>query len=174
MMYIMPVLIGLALLLGVLINKPSPVVAQQQRVETTVSAYRLFMMATDTYFNANPAPAVTTAYTWATLKAGAPPTQQGAGMPPFWKAVRSPDGEWVACTELDEPTLAAVGRFYPEQKTTVGSVDVPLVVAPVPAASVPTVVGTGGASIASGIPIYVVLGQTGATSAASANLCSNY
>lgn len=172
MTYVAPLIFAVAIIGTVIATLPSNTEQEDQRINGQVEQYQAFIRTADLYFAANPAPGSTTAYYWSTIKTHAASGQKDAEMPPHWKVVRKSDGDWVACTELNETTLAALGKLIPTQSVTVGTGTVSVVPTPVPTSSITAVIGTGGSSESSGTPTYVVMGQTGSNSATSANLCA--
>lgn len=147
-------------------------VAQQAQAQTQLEQYQAFLYASRSYFASTAAPAVTTTYDWSVIRTAAVTSMTQAGMPPHWKAVRRPDGYWVACTELTETTLAKLPTLFPApMRPAAGASTSALLALPVPAGSISGVVGTGGGS-QPGTPSYVVLGLQGGAAATSANLCS--
>lgn len=150
---------------------PRPDVETAQQAQAQLQQYQAFLYASRAFFSQAPAPAVTTAYGWNAVKASAAPSMINVGMPPHWKAVRRPDGYWVACTELSETTLAKLPTLFPPPSRPAASGSVALLPLTIPSGSISTVVGTGGGS-QPGTPSYVVLGQQGGEAASSANLCS--
>ena len=146
--------------------------AHQAQAQAQLQQYQAFLYASRGYFAQMAAPAVTTAYDWSVIRSAAVPSMQQAGMPPHWKAVRRPDGYWVACTELTETTLAKLPTLFPAPLPPAAGASAPVLLAlTVPAGSISAVVGTGGGA-SGGTPSYVVLGQQGGDAASSANLCS--
>ena len=145
--------------------------AQRTLAVAQLQQYQAFLFAARGYFAQTAPPSVTTVYGWTTLRAGAVPSMAQAGMPPHWKAVRRPDGEWVACTELAESALGAMPALYPAPDQQPASGAARLLPLTIPAGSISVVIGTGGGS-QPGTPSYVVLGQQGAEAADSANLCA--
>lgn len=81
-----------------------------------VDKYRAFMFVADQYMKNDP-PAVTsiTAVNWDTLKTTpfAAPASRALTMPVNWKIVRRPDDTWVACTDLEERSVTAIGQLLP-------------------------------------------------------------
>lgn len=96
------------------------------QTETELVMYRTFVSAADMHFKKEPAPAVTTAYTWEQIKVSLPPVMAQAAMNPAWKAVRASDGSWAACTELREVALASVGGLFPVEEGSMSTRPVPL------------------------------------------------
>lgn len=88
---------------------------------TELVMYRSFVSVADLYFKKEPAPAVTTSYTWDQIRVSAPPGMANAAMSPSWRAVRSSDGSWAACTELREVALASVGGLFPVEVGTMAT-----------------------------------------------------
>ncbi len=167
----MPVVIGLAILFGALLALPGQEAGRQLQSLSQLQQYRTFLYTASRYFEHTAAPALATSYGWAAIKDAAPPSLRNAGMPPHWKAVRRPDGSWVACTELEETTLASLPALFPVQTVTAGTTALPVLPTVVPTGSITVLVGNGGAS-QPGMPSYVVIGQQDAAAAASANLCA--
>jgi hypothetical protein len=166
-----PVVIGLAILLGVMLALPGGEAGRELQSLSQLQQYRAFLYAAARYFEQTAAPATTTAYGWTVIKDAAPPSLRNAGMPPHWKSVRRPDGSWVVCTELAETTLARLPALFPVQTVAVGTASIAVLPTVVPTGSITALVGNGGAS-QPGTPSYVVMGQQDAQAAASANLCA--
>jgi hypothetical protein len=145
--------------------------AQRAQAQAQLQQYQVFLYASRSYFASTAAPAVTTAYDWSVIRTAAVTSMTQAGMPPHWKAVRRPDGYWVACTELTETTLAKLPTLFLAPLRSAAGASAPALLAlTVPAGSISAVVGTGGGA-AGGTPSYVVLGLQGGDAATSANLC---
>lgn len=70
--------------------------------------YQLFMYVATRYMQGYAGGAAT--IKWPTLKtaSGVPSGALNAGMPASWKVVAAADNSWVACTVLDESTVAGV------------------------------------------------------------------
>lgn len=167
----MPIVIGMAILIGVLLALPGQEASRELQSLSQLQQYRAFLFTASRYFEQSAAPAMTTAYGWPAIRDSAPPSLRNAGMPPHWKAVRRPDGFWVACTDLAETTLARLPALFPVQTVTAGAGTITVLPTVVPTGSITTLVGNGGAS-QPGTPSYVVMGQQDAIAAASANLCA--
>ncbi|GEM_PF-2980362 len=167
-----PLLLVLGLIAPVLLTAPSQPQVKAAQATGQLVQYQVFLSVANRYFASNAAPSSNTAYYWSTLKTVAPPGQANAGIPGFWKAVRTPAGDWVACTEMSEQSNGNVSALYPTQTTGTGTATTTIVPTAVPAASITSVVGSGGSSTPGVTPTYVVIGQTGSPAAVSANLCA--
>ncbi len=173
MVFIVPAVIGMGVLMAAMLGTPRESQRRDEQAVGQLQQYQVFLFTAKSYFERNAAPGVNTAYSWATLKAAATPAMTNAGIPPFWKAVRKPDGSWVACTQMSESSTAKVSSLFPVQSGTLGTATISIVPSAVLSASITTVVGTGGASAQSaGTPTYVVVGQQATAAVASANLCA--
>lgn len=169
---LIPALLGSALVMAALMGVPRDSDVMTRQADGQLMQYQTFMYTAKAFFDQNAPPASTTAYTWTSIKAVAPRSMASAGIPSYWKAVRKTDGTWVACTELNPRAAANLPGLYPVQTQLSGTTTLAIVPSPVPAGSITAVVGTGGASEPGVTPSYVVIGQVGATAAASANLCA--
>lgn len=163
---------GGALLLLALQPAPGPELPATQQARAQLQQYQVFLHASLAYFRQASAPLVTTAYGWNDIRAAAAPSMRTAGMPPNWKAVRRPDGYWVACTELAETTLVQLPALYPAPLRPAAGGSAALLAYTVPVGSIGPATGAGGRS-QSERPSYVVLGQQDAEAATSASLCSD-
>ena len=158
--------IGLTMILSVLTiasgNKADrPQASKDSLVQ--VNKYRTFMYVADQYMKTiTVPPATNTTITWSTMSASsvAPPAMASTTMPLNWRVVHATDGSWVACTELDERPISAVGQLVAGSSRIEGTGT--LVITPAPAALVPITIGA---------TSYVVIGTT-TTALAQATLCS--
>ena len=129
-----------------------------------VNKFRTFMYVADQYMKTIIVPPATnTTITWATMSTSsvAPPAMASTTMPLNWRVVHATDGSWVACTELDERPISAVGQLVAGSSRIEGTGT--LVITPAPAALVPITIDA---------KSYVVIGTT-ATALAQATLCSS-
>lgn len=165
---IVPTVLGLSLVALVAAELPGAAEADNDQAAAQLLQYQAFVFTANAYFERHPPPAADTAYSWSLLRSAATPSMAQAGMPPHWKAVRKPDGAWVACTELAEASAARLPSLFPGMVDAIGDPALPV---RVPTSSITDVVGNGGGS-ASGTPDYLVLGQPPVAAAASANLCA--
>ena len=114
------VALGSVIALGVLslTNSASRVDHKVEHQEAVVQLdqYRLFMFVADQYMRSAPPVTSVTAIRWSTLRAstGAPPAARATGMPNSWRVVQTPSAGWVACTEMEERSIAALGRLAPK------------------------------------------------------------
>lgn len=138
-----------------------PAAAKQALVE--VNRFRTFMFVANQYMNTvTVAPSAITTIPWSTMASSSvtPPGMRSMSMPATWRVVQATDKSWVACTEMDERSVSAVGQLVAATSTVNGSGTV--VVSPAPAALVPVSIGGTG---------FVVIG-TEATAVAQATLCN--
>jgi len=168
MYFLIPAIVGVGVMTAAISMLPTQAVVGAQAAEAQLLQYQTFLYTANSYFTRNAAPVSTTAYSWSTLRAAAAPSHVNAGIPAHWKAVRRPDGSWVACTQINERAAARLPNLFPTQTDAGGAAVVPTVV---PQASITLVVGSGGAS-ESGTPTYVVVGEQSTAAASSANLCA--
>jgi hypothetical protein len=166
-----PVAIGFAVLLGALLMLPGQEEGRERQALSQLQQYQAFLYTASRHFEQTAAPTAPTNSDWAAIRNAAPPSIRNAGMPPHWKAVRRPDGSWVACTELAETAMAKLPALLPVQTASSGAGTLTVLPTIVPAASITTLAGSGGGS-QGGTPSYVVMGQQDAQAAASANLCA--
>jgi hypothetical protein len=170
--YVIPAIVAMGIVVSAVLSIPRESQQRSRQADGQLVQYQTFMYTAKTYFERNAAPGANTAYTWATLKSAATPALIGAGIPPYWKAVRRPDGFWVGCTEMSETSTAKLSSLFPAQSGTLGTATITIVPTAVASGSITTIVGTGGSSQSGTTPTYVVVGQQTNTAVISANLCA--
>lgn len=137
---ILPAIVGTTVILAALSTLPSKTALEGEQAQGQLTQYQTFMFTAKAYFDSHAAPLITTAYAWSTLRASAPVAMANAGVPAHWKAVRRPDGYWVACTQLSEASLNRLPKLYPPQISASGALIVP---SAIPTSSITSVVGYG-------------------------------
>lgn len=110
--YIVPAFFTLILVIQVAVLSESPAQQAQRDASGELERYRLFVSTADTYFKSVAPPSVTTSYTWDQIRGAAAPANAAVSMRLDWKVVRAPDGQWAACTELNELSVAALNEIY--------------------------------------------------------------
>ncbi len=130
--------------------------SEQQHANAVLDQYRMFMFVADQYMKTAPTVSVNTTVSWEVLRASpsAPPGAQQVNMPAGWRIVQTP-ADWVACTEMDERSVALIGQLAPSATSGSGT----------GTASLTPVSGAGGSAA------HVVVGDT-QNAAALAGLCS--
>lgn len=165
---IVPTVVGASLIALAVAELPSASDLHDRQAAGQLLQYQTFLFTASIFFERHPPPAANTAYPWNALRSVATPAMKGSEMPPHWKAVRRPDGDWVVCTELSEASVARLPSLFPTPMDAAGSAVLPT---RVPTSSITAVVGAGGGSMP-GTPSYLVLDQEPVVAVASANLCA--
>lgn len=109
---IIPIFFGLILFTQIAVNEEVPSLELQRQAKAELIRYRVFVSTADTYFKGVAAPGATTSYGWAQIKSAAPPGLATTGMRADWRVVRKPDGQWAACTQLNEMSVARINEIY--------------------------------------------------------------
>jgi hypothetical protein len=140
------------------IDRPQAVISAKKQVDQ----YRVFMYAATQYMLTQSNPASVRTVQWSTIRDAdsTPPGSKSLSMPLGWRVIQSTNGTWVACTELDERAIAAVGQMVAAQPL---STDPSVTSTPKPLAT-PIQVSIGPND-------YVVLGD-GATAPSLATICN--
>ncbi len=109
---IIPIFFGLILFTQIAVNDEAPSRELQRQAKAELIRYRVFVSTADTYFKGVAAPGTTTSYGWEQIKAAAPPGLATTGIRADWRVVRKPDGQWAACTQLNEMSVARINEIF--------------------------------------------------------------
>ena len=118
---IIPIFFGLILFTQIAVNEEAPSRELQRQARAELIRYRAFVSTADTYFKGVAAPGTTTSYGWDQIKSAAPPGLASTGIRADWRVVREPGGQWAACTQLNEMSVAGINEIFAPAQPASGS-----------------------------------------------------
>lgn len=115
--FVAPIIFAVAIFGVIFVNTPSQGEPAKRSARTELTRYRIFVSTADTFFKTASVPSVTSTYLWDDIKSAAPSGYAAATFRADWRAVRSPDGSWAACTPMNEVTVAMINEVYAQAAT---------------------------------------------------------